>query len=250
MSNFRFGGVELHAIDATCSARVPFTQAFSIDDAFPPKYTKLEMIMNDGTRLAYCDPRRFGRVKLRCAEPAELAALAPDALEAPAVAAMRSALSSKSAPIKAVLLDQSAVVCGIGNWVADEVLYMSRIHPATAAAALSADQVKALREAIVTVCKTACDANADSEQFPATWLFHHRWAKQTTGSIASPIGRIHFDTIGGRTTAFLPDVQKKTGGKPAAKPSAKPASKKKRVSAAKKPSAAKKRRTSPRSLSK
>ena len=25
---------------------------------------------------------------------------------------------------------------GIGNWVADEVLYMSRIHPATAAAAL------------------------------------------------------------------------------------------------------------------
>ena len=228
----------------------PSYKAFSIDDAFPPKYTKLEMIMNDGTRLAYCDPRRFGRVKLRGAEPEELAALAPDALEAPAVAAMRQILGGKSAPIKAVLLDQSAVVCGIGNWVADEVLFMSRIHPATAAAALSADQVKALRAAIVNVCKTACDANADSEQFPATWLFHHRWAKMTTGSIASPIGRIHFDTIGGRTTAFLPDVQKKTGGKPAAKPSAKPASKKKRVSAAKKPSAAKKRRTSPRSLSK
>ena len=250
MSNFRFGGVELHAIDATCSARVPFTQAFSIDDAFPPKYTKLELVMHDGTRLAYCDPRRFGRVKLRGAEPAELAALAPDALEAPAVASIRQTLGGKSAPIKAVLLDQSAVVCGIGNWVADEVLYMARVHPATAASALSADQVKALRAAIVTVCKTACDANADSEQFPATWLFHHRWAKMTTGSIASPMGRIHFDTIGGRTTAFLPDVQKKTGGKPAAKPSAKPASKKKRVSAAKKPSAAKKRRTSPRSLSK
>ena len=148
---------------------------------------------------------------------------------------------------------RSAVVCGIGNWVADEVLYMSRIHPSTAASTLSGDQVKALREAIVDVCKTACDANADSEQFPATWLFHHRWAKMTTGSIASPIGRIHFDTIGGRTTAFLPDVQKKTVGQPAAKPAkkpaaAKPASKKKR--AAKKPSAAKKRRTSPRSLSK
>ena len=227
----------------------PSYKAFSIDDAFPPKYTKLELVMDDGTRLAYCDPRRFGRIKLRGAEPEELAALAPDALEAPAVAAMRSALSSKSAPIKAVLLDQSAVVCGIGNWVADEVLYMSRIHPATAASALSADQVKALRAAIVNVCKTACDANADSEQFPATWLFHHRWAKMTTGSIASPIGRIHFDTIGGRTTAFLPDVQKKTGGtaKPSKKPAAaKPASKKKKRAAAAKPSAAKKRRTSPR----
>ena len=144
---------------------------------------------------------------------------------------------------------RSAVVCGIGNWVADEVLYMSRIHPATAASALSADQVKALRAAIVNVCKTACDANADADQFPATWLFHHRWAKMTTGSIASPIGRIHFDTIGGRTTAFLPDVQKKTGGtaKPSKKPAAaKPASKKKKRAAAAKPSAAKKRRTSPR----
>ena len=227
----------------------PSYKAFSIDDAFPPKYTKLELVMDDGTRLAYCDPRRFGRIKLRGAEPEELAALAPDALEAPAVADMRNALSSRSAPIKAVLLDQSAVVCGIGNWVADEVLYQSRIHPATAASALSADQVKALRAAIVNVCKTACDANADSEQFPATWLFHHRWAKQTTGSIASPIGRIHFDTIGGRTTAFLPDVQKKTGGtaKPSKKPAAaKPASKKKKRAAAAKPSAAKKRRTSPR----
>ena len=45
--------------------------------------------MDDGTRLAYCDPRRFGRIKLRGAEPEELAALAPDALEAPAVADMR-----------------------------------------------------------------------------------------------------------------------------------------------------------------
>ena len=88
----------------------PSYKAFSIDDAFPPKYTKLELVMDDGTRLAYCDPRRFGRIKLRGAEPEELAALAPDALEAPAVAAMRSALSSKSAPIKAVLLDQSAAV--------------------------------------------------------------------------------------------------------------------------------------------
>lgn len=243
----------------------PSYKAFSVSDVFPPKYTKLELVLDDGTRLAYCDPRRFGRIKLRGADPAELATLAPDALSPPAAADMRLALSAKSAVIKAVLLDQSAVVCGIGNWVADEVLYMSRIHPATQASALSADQVKALREAIVTVCKTACDANADSEKFPATWLFHHRWAKQTTGSISSPIGKIHFDTIGGRTTAFLPEVQKKTAGKPAAKPAktsphfaaatenaAKPAQKKKRAAATskrlQKPSATKKR-TSPRNLS-
>ena len=32
----------------------PSYKAFSIDDAFPPKYTKLELVMGDGTRLAYC----------------------------------------------------------------------------------------------------------------------------------------------------------------------------------------------------
>ena len=244
----------------------PSYKAFKISDAFPPRYTKLELVFHDGTRLAYCDPRRFGRIKLRGADPAELATLAPDALSPPAAADMRRALGAKSAVIKAVLLDQNAICCGIGNWIADEGLYMSRIHPATQASALSAAQVQALREAIVTVCKTACDVNADSEKFPATWLFHHRWAKQTTGSIASPIGRIHFDTIGGRTTAFLPEVQKRTGGKPLAKKSphfdaptksAKPAQKKKKRAAeapstskrAKKPSAAKKKRTSPRNLS-
>merc|ERR1712113_922061 len=39
--------------------------------------------------------------------------------------------------------------------------------------------------------------------------FHYRWAGMTTGSIDSAIGRIHFDTVGGRTTAFLPSKQHK-----------------------------------------
>jgi hypothetical protein len=30
----------------------------------------------------------------------------------------------------------------------------------------------------------------------------------TSGSIPSPIGRIHFDTVGGRTTAYVPTKQK------------------------------------------
>ena len=45
------------------------------------------------------------------------------------------------APIKAVLLDQERVVCGVGNWVADEVLFQSGIHPSTPAAGLDDAQV-------------------------------------------------------------------------------------------------------------
>jgi len=228
----------------------PKYKSFAVDEAsWPPKYTKLELALSGGGRLAYCDPRRFGRIKLRGADAlttAPLSELAPDALTPPDAEAMGELLAKKEAPIKAVLLDQSAVCCGIGNWVADEVLYQSRVHPATVASRLSAAQVAGLRAAIVSVCTAACEANADSEAFPADWLFHHRWAKQTSGSVASPLGRICFDTIGGRTTAFLPDVQKKTEpaaaakAKPAAKASSKPAAKK-AAGKAPKPAAKKKR---------
>ena len=180
-----------------------------------------------------------------------LSQLAPDALTAlPTAEAIRAALSTKRAPIKAVLLDQAAVVAGVGNWVADEVLYVAKIHPAAPADSLDAAQRAALRDALRHVCETACAANADARRFPADWLFHHRWAKQTTGSISTPIGRVKFDTVGGRTTAFLPAVQRRGGvGAAAATPARKPAAGKKpaapagrkpAAAAAKRPSASKK----------
>ena len=73
---------------------------------------------------------------------------------------------------------------------------------------LSPAQVGALRASLVDVGATAVQANADSEKFPAGWLFHHRWRNQTSGTFSSPIGVIKFDTVGGRTTAWLPSAQK------------------------------------------
>merc|ERR1719181_1360637 len=118
-------------------------------------------------------------------------------------------LGRLSAPIKSVLLDQNKLVCGVGNWIADECLFQACLSPSTPSNSLSEAQVAALRDALLAVCRMACDCNADSDRFPSTWLFHHRWAGMTTGSINSPIGRIHFDTVGGRTTAFLPSKQLK-----------------------------------------
>ena len=221
---------------------VPQYKAFRVDEAsWPPRFCKLELTLDDGARVAYADPRRFGRLLLRDGDAAAappVSLLAADALAPPPAAAMAALLAKRHAPIKAVLLDQNAVVCGVGNWVCDDVLLAARLHPATKASDLSDGDVARLREAIVGVCETACDANADSSAFPETWLFHHRWIKQTTGSVDTPIGRVHFDTIGGRTTAFIPSVQKKGGSTPAAKkPAAKPAAESKAKPAAKKPAA-------------
>ena len=46
-------------------------------------------------------------------------------------ASSRAHLARRKAPLKAVLLDQS-LFAGVGNWIADEVLYQARLEPAAA----------------------------------------------------------------------------------------------------------------------
>ena len=80
--------------------------------------------------LAFTDPRRLGRVRLRDGNPLSsppLSLLAPDPMEESGLGRTAeqaiSILGATVAPIKSVLLDQSRLVCGVGNWVADDVLY-------------------------------------------------------------------------------------------------------------------------------
>lgn len=63
-------------------------------------------------------------------------------------------LSKQTAPVKAVLLDQNALFCGIGNWVADEICFNALIHPGQVAATLTPEQVKELHRAIIEVVST------------------------------------------------------------------------------------------------
>lgn len=60
----------------------------------------------------------------------------------------------------------------------------------------------------------ACDANSDHDLFPSDWLFHHRWGKQDGAKVNGDA--IKFIEIGGRTTAYVPKLQLKTGGGSAA----------------------------------
>ena len=60
----------------------PLYKSFEIDEsAWPPRFTKLEIVLSGDVRLAYADPRRFGRILLRGADPftqPPLSALAAD----------------------------------------------------------------------------------------------------------------------------------------------------------------------------
>lgn len=95
----------------------------------------------------------------------------------------------------------------------DEILYHSKIHPEQYSNTLTDGQIRQLHTSIDYVCTTSVEVLADSEQFPEDWLFKHRWSKgKKNQTSALPNGnKIVFLTVGGRTSAVVPAVQRKTG---------------------------------------
>ncbi len=171
-----------------------------------------------GHALVLNDPRMFGRVLFHVGDepPAWWTNIAPSMLSAAFTpAAVADFLQRRRrAPIKAVLLMQERFP-GIGNWMADEILWRARIHPARPAGTLSASEVRTLWRECRHVCRLALDAIAGrgktlprdlNVNIPRTWLFKHRWRRggkdPTTGT---PLAHA---TIGGRTTCWSPARQK------------------------------------------
>jgi formamidopyrimidine-DNA glycosylase len=189
---------------------LPEYKSFKITgETWPPKYTKLEIELQDITDsnkksskyrvrpdtaedvspsgdkrhfIAFCDPRRLGRIRiLRECHPLNssiLSSLAPDPLiDGLYVDHVKRVLSSHAVPIKALLLDQTKVCCGIGNWVADEVLFQAGIDPRVASNSLSLDKIDRLVKVINEVLATASKLRYQGENYPSDWLFHSRWNK-------------------------------------------------------------------------
>src|SRR6059036_2975828 len=177
-------------------------------DAWPPRFAKLRLTFDDGGELVMTDARRLGRIRLRADPRAEppVSELGFDALLGlPAPARSADLLAGRSAPIKALLLDQS-FAAGVGNWIADEVLYQARIAPRRRAGTLKDDEIRRLRTALARVIAVSVRARNDSDRYPRTWLFHDRWGRNPKAYTARG-EKIRHDTIGGRTTAWVPSVQ-------------------------------------------
>ncbi len=174
-----------------------------------PRFWKVELLIDDGTRLAMPDARRLGHIRLLNDPEHEppIGELGFDPLlDMPPLKVFAARLSHRKAPIKAVLLDQG-FSAGVGNWIADEVLYQARIAPARHAWELRGGEVRRLRAAILSVIRKAVELDADNSRFPRNWLFHHRWGRNAE-AVTHRGEKIVHDTIGGRTTAWVPSVQR------------------------------------------
>jgi formamidopyrimidine-DNA glycosylase len=104
------------------------------------KWVRARVTFQDGGTLALHDPRRLARVLV---DPDE-EALGPDALSL-TLKQLKTALKSRGEgpALKARLLDQSAIA-GIGNLLADEMLWRAALSPLRGAATLSEPEIRRL----------------------------------------------------------------------------------------------------------
>ncbi|MFI5386099.1 MAG: DNA-formamidopyrimidine glycosylase family protein, partial [Fimbriimonadales bacterium] len=129
-----------------------------------PRFLKLMITADDGRRISFTDQRRLARLWLGDSPitDSRIKELGFDCYEGlPTPKELYAVLQKRTAPIKAILLDQS-LFAGIGNWIADETLWHARISPKRASDSLKPKEVERLREAIRMVMEVAVEAGADS----------------------------------------------------------------------------------------
>jgi len=117
-------------------------------------------------RLVIVDPRRFGTGELLLGSAALEAFFAARLGLEPlderfTVEHLRELARGRTAPIKALLLDQRKIA-GVGNIYADEALYRAGIHPLRPAGRLSAKQHARLRETTIEALRAGIDARGAS----------------------------------------------------------------------------------------
>lgn len=128
------------------------------DDSTP--HTHFVATLDDGTRVAFIDPRTFGFVAVYDEDElgeSGLSRLGPDAwAEPPRPQELAGRLSGRTAPIKALLLDQGPLA-GLGNIYADEALFLAGIHPLTPGGELNEPDCARLLDAVSEVLKGAIE---------------------------------------------------------------------------------------------
>ncbi len=171
--------------------------------------------------LVFNDPRQFGRVRawrgMAGEQPSWLRKLPTEILSSKFTAAFVHHVLGRHAraPLKAVLLDQRHFP-GIGNWMADEILWRARLRPSLPAGqAADAKTARKLWTTIRQVTRDALRVIAGQGRrlppdlnvhIPDTWLFNHRW--ENGGRCPKTKTPLRREEIGGRTTCWSPAWQK------------------------------------------
>lgn len=127
-------------------------------------HTHLTVTLDDGWRVDFVDPRKFGRIYLflgRAALDAFLdERLGPEPLEIE-LQQFDRLLERRRGRLKSLLLDQG-FLAGIGNLYADEILWEAQLHPSRSVESLTAHERGRLHAAMQRVLADAIERRGTS----------------------------------------------------------------------------------------
>jgi formamidopyrimidine-DNA glycosylase len=150
--------------------------------------------------LRYVDQRKLKGIRL-VEDEAELSGLGPDAFDV-SQSELGARLAGSRRGVKAALTDQ-AVVAGLGNLLADEILWRARIDPHRSCADLDRADLRRLHARMGTVLRSSAKAGRVPPR--TAWLTGHR---DEPGERCPRCGtELRRGRVNGRATVWCPHCQ-------------------------------------------
>lgn len=187
--------------------------------SLPNKSTRLIFTLSDNSKLYFNDQRKFGWVKLLSKTELVEAQknLGIDILSPKfTLNYFYQQLQTTSRDIKTVLLNQSKFA-GIGNIYANDVLFISHLHPQTISKKITKPIAKILHQNLISLIKESLSHGGSTAKdnkyiHPDGSVGQHQYyfrvyqrAKEPCQICHTPIKRI---SLGGRGTFYCPSCQK------------------------------------------
>jgi formamidopyrimidine-DNA glycosylase len=165
-----------------------------VDPEDESRWDRFALEFDDGGRMVLRDKRRLGRAVLN----PDFSHVGPDAAEV-GRDQFRRLIGTGRAPVKARLLDQRAI-SGVGNLLADQILWQARIAPPRIVSSMSVDELDRLRREVRSAVRSAIrKGGAHTGRFIQ--------ARQRDGVCPRDGHPLERGRIGGRTTYWCPACQ-------------------------------------------
>jgi len=169
-----------------------------------PKFGHIVLTFENGFHFAFENKRKFGWWDLidSIEDYKNDHGLSDDARDL-SLEDFKKSLKYRKTHIKKVLLDQS-VAAGVGNWMADEILYQAKMHPKTKVENMTNTDIENVYHAMKKVIEVAIEHEAHYSDFPEDFLMHFRKEDAICFHTGDKIEKIK---VGGRSTYFSPEWQ-------------------------------------------
>ncbi|WP_236262793.1 DNA-formamidopyrimidine glycosylase family protein [Aggregatimonas sangjinii] len=136
------------------------------DEEDRPKFGHIVIAFDSGFHFAFENKRKFGWWDLTDSiEDYKLEHDLSDDARDLSLETFKQSFSNRKTHVKKIIMDQS-VAAGVGNWMADEILYQAKIHPEKRVENMSEEDIETVYNAMKKVIEVAIENDAHYSDFP------------------------------------------------------------------------------------